>query len=228
MVDKVEIGNATLYLGDCREVIPTLALQGAVAMMFDPPYGIAHSSDGGPRGETPWEGQRSITGDDDTATRDWLIGWARERGIPVLCFGSRKAPRPRDPNTILVWDKGPASGGLGDLGIPWKDSWEEIYVFGSKADFSGSRDEGVLRGPKTLSWVSAGRVHPHEKPVWLSRYLASKLTAETVLVPTMGSGSEVLGALEAGKRVIGIEINSDWFETAKRRAARPLAAPMFV
>jgi DNA modification methylase len=35
---KVEIGNATLYLGDCREILPTLPRRDCV--VTDPPYGI--------------------------------------------------------------------------------------------------------------------------------------------------------------------------------------------
>ena len=35
---KVEIGNATLYLGDCMEILPTLEKVDAV--ITDPPYGI--------------------------------------------------------------------------------------------------------------------------------------------------------------------------------------------
>lgn len=37
MPDKVVIGNATLYLGDCREILPTLPKVDAV--ITDPPYG---------------------------------------------------------------------------------------------------------------------------------------------------------------------------------------------
>ena len=33
------IGNATLYLGDCREILPTLPKVDAV--ITDPPYGMA-------------------------------------------------------------------------------------------------------------------------------------------------------------------------------------------
>jgi site-specific DNA-methyltransferase (adenine-specific) len=35
---KAEIGNATLYLGDCAEILPTLGRVDAV--VTDPPYGV--------------------------------------------------------------------------------------------------------------------------------------------------------------------------------------------
>ena len=38
MTEPVVIGNATLYLGDCREILPTLGKVDAV--VTDPPYGM--------------------------------------------------------------------------------------------------------------------------------------------------------------------------------------------
>jgi DNA modification methylase len=40
--DPVTIGDCTLYLGDCREILPTL--QGVGAIVTDPPYGINYRS----------------------------------------------------------------------------------------------------------------------------------------------------------------------------------------
>jgi 23S rRNA G2445 N2-methylase RlmL len=39
MLEKVIIGNAELWLGDCREVLPMLPTDGII--VSDPPYGIA-------------------------------------------------------------------------------------------------------------------------------------------------------------------------------------------
>lgn len=43
MTNPVIIGNATLYLGDCLEILPHLQRSGCVdAVVSDPPYGIGY------------------------------------------------------------------------------------------------------------------------------------------------------------------------------------------
>src|SRR4051794_16094488 len=102
---------------------------------------------------------------------------------------------------------------MGDLSFPWKASWEEIYVGGP--GWRGSRDEGVLRGPVVVSWESRGRVHPHEKPVWLiSRLLAKLPPGGIVLDPFMGSGTTGVACLQTGHRFIGVELDPHYFAVA--------------
>lgn len=47
-LSKVVIGNATVYLGDCLEVLDSLPMVDAV--ISDPPYGISYSPGGGGKG----------------------------------------------------------------------------------------------------------------------------------------------------------------------------------
>ena len=202
--ERREIGNATLYLGDCLEILPTLEKVDAV--ITDPPYGIAHSSSYG----ASWQ-NTSIAGDSDTSVRDAAIATFDV----VASFGTWKTPPITDTRGALVWDKGPAFG-MGDLSFPWKPSWELIYIRGQ--GWTGIRDEGVLRGPVVVSWESQGRVHPHQKPHWIAELLLNKLpAAQTVLDPFMGSGTTGVACMNLGRRFVGIEIEEKYYEIACRR-----------
>jgi hypothetical protein len=89
MTQPVIIGNATLYLGDCRDVLSTLKDHPAV-VLTDPPFGIGYQS--GQREAGLWKAGKRITNDHDTTCRDEAL--AMLAGIPALVFGSRKAPLP--------------------------------------------------------------------------------------------------------------------------------------
>src|SRR6185295_1504593 len=166
-------GRVQLYLGDCRDILPTLGKVDAV--VTDPPYGIAHSSNHG----ASWAGTQ-IQNDGDTTVRDDVLRPFEN----VAAFGSWKTPPLDRTKSALVWDKGPAFG-MGDLKFPWKGSWELIYIRGNV--WSGDRDEGVLRGHIQVSWESHGRAHPHQKPVSLCEAIIAKLPDDcTVCDPFMG------------------------------------------
>lgn len=199
-------GQVLLINADCLEVLPTL--EGIDACICDPPYGIEHQTNHG----ASWA-RTQIVGDTDTGTRDAIIRWCG--GRPWACFGSWKVHSPQSARGVLVWDKGPAFG-MGDLSFPWKPSWEEIAIGGN--GWTGYRDEGVIRGHLVVSWESKGRVHPHQKPVGLVEALLSKLpNAMAICDPTMGSGTSGVAAVQLGRRFIGIEIDTYWFERARDR-----------
>jgi DNA modification methylase len=199
------IGDATLILGDCREILPDMDCV-IDAVVTDPPYGIAHSSSYG----ASWQNTQ-IAGDSDTSDRDAVLSGFEN----VVSFGSWKTPPIANTKGAVVWDKGPAFG-MGDLAFPWKGSWELAYIRGGI--WRGSRDEGVLRGPVVVSWESAGRVHPHEKPVWLCAHFIEKTPkASTILDPFMGSGTTGVAAIKLGRKFIGIEIEPKYFDIACRR-----------
>jgi DNA modification methylase len=220
-VVRVErIGDCTLYLGDCLEILPTLGPVDAV--VTDPPYGIAHSSNHG----ASWQG-RMIASDQDTSIRDQAL----DSFETVAAFGTWKTPPIPRTKGCLVWDKGPAFG-MGDLSFPWKGSWELIYIRGNI--WNGYRDEGILRNHVQVSWETQfkglgdreARSHPHQKPVSLIRALLNKLpTASVILDPFMGAGTTLVACAKLGRRGIGIEIDPGYFDIACRRVEESYRQP---
>lgn len=74
MFEKVVIGNAELWLGDCMDVLPTLERVDAV--ITDPPYGMnrdgkkkSTSSHGGHKGYAFCGWDKHVDGDDVLFTR---------------------------------------------------------------------------------------------------------------------------------------------------------------
>lgn len=204
-----QIGDATLILGDCREILPTLS--GVDAVVTDPPYGISHASNHVADTTTAEWMNIEIAGDHDTSLRDHVLAW---HCGAWACFGSIKAAVPAGYRGVLVWDKGPAAG-MGDLSFPWKPSFELVFIGGN--GWFGSRDEGVIKQCWIVTRASMGRVHPHEKPVDLLRHVVEKAPGKTVLDPFMGSGTTGVACARLGRKFIGIEIEPKYFDIACRR-----------
>lgn len=214
---KEVIGDCTLYLGDCLQLLPSVLGYGAVLM--DPPYGVDYRS--GYATEELWS-EGTIRNDQDTSARDAAISLC-DRSVPMLVFGSRKREPPQGTKMVLVWDKGGALG-MGDLSIPWKPSSEEIYVLGS--GFVGTRDgSNVLYHPPVQSMAKNGRQHPNEKPVGLLLMLMRKLPHECILDPFMGSGSCGVACVKSGRPFIGIEEDETYFDKAVARISEAYRQP---
>ena len=198
----------TLYHGDCLEHLDLLGQ--ADVMVTDPPFGYSHSSNR----EGKFQSE-VIDNDNDLSAREKVLkAW---NGKPALVFGSWKMPKPRSTKMVLIWDKGPAAG-MGDLSLPWKPNWEEIYVLGS--GFSGRRDSSILAGHTVVTWASKGRLHPNMKPVSLMEQLIGKCPPGVIVDPFAGSGSTLRAAKNLGRRAIGFEIEERYCEIAARRLAQ--------
>jgi DNA modification methylase len=200
----------TIYHGDSREVLAEwMLVQEPGVVVTDPPYGIDYKS--GQYGKLA----RSIANDKDTSVRDEVLSMLP--GSPALVFGSWTRPAPAGTRMALVWDKGPALG-MGALDLPWKPSWDLIFVVGK--GFTGRRDGGVIYCPPVQSLARNGRTHPHEKPVALIRKLIVKCPPGTVLDPFMGTGSTLVAAKSLGRRAIGIELDEGYCEQAADRCSQ--------
>lgn len=217
MSPRVEtIGDCTLYLGDCRDILPTLGPVDAV--VSDVPYGVAFVSSR----EGRFKGVE-IQQDKTTAARDFVLEWAGD--TPAIIFGSWKVDRPAATRARLIWDKGDHVG-MGDLALPWKPTDEEIYIIGR--GFSGHRIGGVLKGHNAIAGtvaVAQGRHHPTEKPVSLMADLIARCPAGTILDPFMGSGTTGVACVALGRPFIGVEIDPSYFDIACRRIEEAYRQP---
>jgi DNA modification methylase len=210
----------TLYQGDCLEVLPGLGRVDAV--ITDPPYGIAYQNK---RYDIcPRKYADVLAGDGDAHVGQSLVDWAQKTNKPICVFSHHRQPWRGKWRQWLVWDKGEAVGGGGDIATCWKFTWELIQVNGFEK-LSGQREGAVLRFPIGQSSMS---LHPTQKPLSLMIYLIEKLTqpGAIILDPFMGSGTTGVAALQTGRQFVGIELDPGYFTIAHRRiedAARAAA-----
>lgn len=204
-------GLVTIYLGDCRDILPALE---ADVMVSDPPYGLdAPLNSGGRRGRiTPAEKRAVPSWDTDLVVRDQILAlWAPR---PALVFASVTKPAPPGATQRpLVWDKGEAVG-MGDTSFPWRPNYELVWAIGQ--GWHGPRTSSILRFPI----VPGNREHPTEKPVPLMAELLRKSPPGVILDPFAGSGSTLRAAKDLGRRAIGIEINEKYAEVAARKCSQ--------
>lgn len=246
MVEKVEIGNATLYLGDCREVLPTLADESVDIILTDPPYG--HNNNDGdfisrrevvlgkPPSKIDASAARPIANDgmdDLKAVVDAMLVHAarvlRHESCCCCCGGG--GPRPTfawladrmDSGGLsffhaVVWDK----GGLG-IGWRYRRNYELVMIAnrrGGRLKWETTRMDAitgnVVRIRKIIPQIDD---HPTPKPVALfDHFLALHgKPGDVVLDPFMGRAPVGVAAVNAGMRYIGIECDPAHFAPACRR-----------
>ena len=179
-------------------------------LVTDPPYGMAYESNWN-RDKRNVKVGRPIESDMDTTARDEVLKlWS---GRPALVFGRWNVSRPACTRARLIWDK--KVQGMGDLGLPWGPSDEEIYVLGS--GFSGRRIGTVLSVQMLMSGDSSRPDHPTPKPIPLMERLIEKCPPGTIADPFAGSGSTLLAAVNQGRTVIGVELEERYCELIAKR-----------
>ncbi len=205
--ERVEIGPARLYLGDCREILPLLPRFDAV--VTDPPYGLGDWNERGANKGRPFADISHETQEWDQALTPADVDALRKAGKHQILWGANyyldSLPRTK---MFLVWNKGIRRMHFNDAELAWTSGMREaVRVF----DLSPSGLE---------------KEHPTQKPLALMRWCLSYLPkAETILDPYMGTGTTGVAAVQMNKRFVGIERERKYFEIACRRIDQATREP---
>jgi site-specific DNA-methyltransferase (adenine-specific) len=199
---KEVIGDATLYMGDCLEILPTLPKVDAV--ITDPPYGIALDTDYSTLSGSTRTYER-IHGDAGVFDPAPFLGAA-----PCAFFGADHFLHALPAGgTLHVWDKrGAAKSNMFADCETWWTSWPS----GPSRIFRYQWICGVHPG------VTPERVeHPTVKPVPVMQNVIAGTDHLLILDPFMGSGSTGIAAIQLSRAFIGIEREPKYFDIACRR-----------
>ena len=198
-MDIVTIGDATLYHGDCLEILPTLDKVDAV--VTDPPYGIEWV----PRVNHT----EQIWIDDKAFDPRPFLDFGKEH---LFWGGNYFCNLLPHSNDWFTWMKRPASGFEGDprtysmAEMAWSD-------FGCKTRvkthvWDGGKRQGVAENRSFC--------HPAQKPVEVMEWCTS-YSSGLVCDPFMGSGTTGVACANLGRKFIGIEIERKYFDIACER-----------
>ncbi len=197
------IGEATLYLADCMEVLPTLPKVDAV--ITDPPYGIGQ--DGGAqrtRGSKRTNGEK-MGWDSERPSKTAFDLMTSKGDVAVIWGGNYFADYLPPSMGWLYWEKR-MGGDFADGELAWTS---------------------MHRALRQFSWYrkNKGDEHPTQKPVELMRWCIDlcKNEPQTILDPFMGSGTTGVAAVQMGRKFIGIEREAKYFDIACERIARAAA-----
>ena len=201
-MNPVVIGDATLYLGDCMEILPTLPKVDAV--ITDPPYGIGIANN-------PVRQMHAKKDWDEFTPDASLFDALRARSGLQIIWGGNYFDLPPS-QCFLVWDKvQPQDFSLAMCEMAW----------------CSKKAPAKMHRQSVLSYK---KEHPTQKPVELMRWCIEQAgDVALILDPFMGSGTTGVAAVEMGRSFIGIERDQAYFEIACRRieqayAQRPLFA----
>ena len=205
MADIVKIGNATLYHGDSREIVPTLQLVDVV--VTDPPYGIGEAKKKNKSRSKLAESKDYGTDSwDDEPAPEWLMLLLRETSRWQIIFGGNFYNLP-PTSCWLVWDKENGQNDFADCELAWTNFPKAVRL--KRWMWHGMlRAGGEDRGD-----------HPTQKPIKVMEWALTLIPEphNTILDPFMGSGTIGVACANLGRTYIGIERVQKYFDVSCKR-----------
>lgn len=210
---KVEIGDAVLYRGDCREILPLLSKVDAV--VTDWPYGIGEASKNfASRGKLASADKYEAADWDDEPISAELVSMVLRAARWQILFGGNYYSLP-PTSCWLVWDKLNGDSDFADCELAWTNLPKAVRRLRFLWNGCMRRERDIVRE------------HPTQKPVDVMKWCIEHIPdpSRTILDPFMGSGTTGVAAVKLGRRFIGIEIDERYFDIACKRIAKAYEQP---
>lgn len=236
-----------LWLGDCLEVLPTLANESVEIAVTSPPYNLGEGMEdkGGLRvghAGSKW-GDGKLRGGygahDDAMPYPEYIAWQRKvlDELWRICFGAiyynhkprlvkRQLRLPTDIvhlplRQIITWDRGSGFNCMAGAYMPVS----EWIVLCAKPDWQLRHKSASAIGDVWRINPTVDPEHPASFPLEIPRNAIETSGARSVIDPFMGAGTTGVAAVKLGRRFVGIELDRKHFATACRRIEAALKQP---
>jgi site-specific DNA-methyltransferase (adenine-specific)/modification methylase len=194
----VIIGDATLYLGDCMDILPTLGNVDAV--ITDPPYGINANK------QTLGKGKKEFErgGNWDEKAPDVSI-WLDIAEYCCFWGGNYFSDRLPPTNDWLIWHKLNDGRSFSECEMAWSNFGKQVRHL-------------------SHHWSGEEKMHPTMKPLPVMLWTIEKAgDINSILDPFMGSGTTGVAAIQLGRSFIGIEREPKYFDIACKRIEQAVA-----
>lgn len=236
MIRHEQIGDCSLYLGDCLDILS--GMDRVEAVVTDPPYLL--TSGGNTTGEVSGKLSKEFydnKGEIVACNIDWpdfmpvIYGALMDNAHAYIMANNMHVQNMLNSaedagfrfHNLLAWDKGTATPNR------WYMKNLEYTGFFFKGKAFHINDCGSKQLHKIPNILNAE--HPTEKPAELMRVYIENSTQpqETVLDPFMGSGTTGVACAKLDRRFIGIEIEEKFFDLACKRIEEAYKEPdMFI
>jgi DNA modification methylase len=218
---------ATIYCGDCLEIMPLMEPESVDLVVTSPPYNIdldyGTYEDNLPQTEfvnlnkiyllnllkVMAKNSRMYI-----AVREKMLYWFKQLAEEMGFIYAQ----------ILIWCKPNFIGGTKRISGDWNNMTDFFLSFykGKRTPMKRADEFGI----NTVNWFvitapqsnfNEGREHPAQWPIRLGIHLIDRTPSNIILDPFLGSGTTCVAAKNLNRKSIGIEINPKYCEIAVKR-----------
>ncbi len=212
------MSNIEIRQGDCLEVLRTMNANSVDSIVTDPPYKLSQEYGSGA------DADNLLAVSSIWPVAQEMLRVAKPGGLCAMYYDTRILPLALEAMRSAGWRylrnlTFYRRWGNASIVHGWMSTSDFILIFakpGDKPEYFGKTKHDVFTRD-TAEQESTG--HPAQKPISDLQHIISRITPPggVVLDPFMGSGSTGKACILEGMRFMGIELNSEYFDIARKR-----------